>query len=113
MSVDPCWLNTDALIGELRHLGLNGRPQQVAVASADRLRELLRAQTCSDAARWQSLLSSPRIRVIGTSGFDKPAEDYRHFGVEFWSHYPPPVTTNTASRTILTSYADHLIKLRG
>lgn len=46
-----------------------------------------------DAKRWRALLGSARIRILGSAGFDATAHpgenpDYRHFGMEIWTHYP-------------------------
>lgn len=67
-----------------------------------------------DAARWRALLSSGRIRVLGTAGFDsrqRPQRDAKelHFGMEVWSRFPRPVD-NERGIHILTEYADALRK---
>ena len=65
-----------------------------------------------DAERWRALMSSARIRVMGTAGFDehgKPREGnggYLHMGVEFWTMHDAP--SNELSVAIVTNYADFL-----
>lgn len=70
------------------------------------------AQTEKDAARWRALINSPRLRIMGTAGFDKegkPAASmdsgYMHFGLEVWSRHSDE-TTNGYARAVLTNYAD-------
>ena len=36
-----------------------------------------------DSARWDTLMNSKRIRILGTAGIG--SKDYQHFGVEIWS----------------------------
>jgi hypothetical protein len=36
---------------------------------------------------WDGLLSSGRIRILGTAGMGSPEGEYRHFGMEIWSSY--------------------------
>lgn len=80
--LDRQYLHTDAAL--LR--------QAVAlVAENDRLRD--------DAERWRALLSSQRIRILGST------TDLNHFGAEFWRKFPGEIMTEDA-RTLLTNYAD-------
>lgn len=70
-----------------------------------------------DAARWKALLSSPRIRILGTAGFDPATRmshpDYRHFGMEIWSRFSDwPQEKNAYGREVLTQYADSIIDVQ-
>jgi hypothetical protein len=41
-----------------------------------------------DADRWRALLNSPRIRMLGSAGLNRPEpNNYAHFGMEIWSRY--------------------------
>jgi hypothetical protein len=74
-----------------------------------------RSEMERDAARWQALLSSARIRVIGTTGFDdyRPRRDTPlHFGMEVWSDFPRPQYPEYGAK-VLTEYADELIRRKG
>jgi hypothetical protein len=73
------------------------------------------ADTRLEAARWQALLSSGRIRILGSAGFTGET-DYRHVGMEIWTRYTAPQgreiemkISNEAARKILTEYADAII----
>ncbi|MBH3164578.1 hypothetical protein I5N01_05495 [Serratia marcescens] len=69
-----------------------------------------------DAERWRALLASARIRILGTAGFTPASQpgvngpsnpDYRHFGVEFWTHHPGWLAENNEyAINTLTQYAD-------
>lgn len=65
-----------------------------------------------DAKRWRALLGSARIRILGSAGFDATAHpgenpDYRHFGMEIWTHYPNWLhEKNEYGIDTLTQYAD-------
>ncbi len=65
-----------------------------------------------DAERWRAMLGSARIRILGSAGFDATAlpggdPDYRHFGMEIWTHYPGWLTEkNEYGIDILNKYAD-------
>jgi len=71
-----------------------------------------------DATRWRALMSSQRIRVMGSAGMYEnqelrvPADGYMHMGVEFWSSHasahPSTEFPQDASRKALTFYADVL-----
>lgn len=65
-----------------------------------------------DAARWRALLSSGRIRIVGSAGFDhvthtepRVGAGHLHFGVEFWSTHSSRDGSDHA-KTLLTNYAD-------
>ncbi|WP_228727471.1 hypothetical protein [Klebsiella sp. RHBSTW-00215] len=68
-----------------------------------------------DAKRWRALLGSARIRIIGSAGFDATAHpgenpDYRHFGMEIWTHYPNWLhEKNEYGIDTLTQYADAML----
>lgn len=68
-----------------------------------------------DAKRWRALLGSARIRIIGSAGFDATAypgenPDYRHFGMEIWTHYPNWLhEKNEYGIDTLTQYADAML----
>ena len=65
-----------------------------------------------DADRWRAMLGSARIRILGAAGFGATGlpggdPDYRHFGMEIWTHYPGWLTEkNEYGIDILTKYAD-------
>ncbi|MGP1125030.1 hypothetical protein [Serratia sp. CY56464] len=65
-----------------------------------------------DAERWRAMLGSARIRILGIAGFDAPVPpggdpDYRHFGMEIWTHYPGWMAEkNEYGIDTLTQYAD-------
>lgn len=69
-----------------------------------------------DAKRWRALLGSARIQILGSAGFDAvvhPGEnpDYRHFGMEIWTHYPDwPHEKNEYGINTLTQYADAMLQ---
>ena len=68
-----------------------------------------------DAKRWRALLGSARIRILGSAGFNvvaHPGEnpDYRHFGMEIWTHYPNWLhEKNEYGIDTLTQYADAML----
>ena len=68
-----------------------------------------------DAKRWRALLGSARIRILGSAGFDATAHpgenpDYRHFGMEIWTHYPNWLhEKNEYGIDTLTQYADAML----
>ncbi|MBI6883232.1 hypothetical protein [Pseudomonas putida] len=73
------------------------------------------------ADRWNALLSSPRLSVLGSAGFyptDHPGalkahlDGYRHFGCNFWSDHPPleDNTFTESAKVMITTYADHMIE---
>lgn len=71
-----------------------------------------------DAARWRALVSSARIRILGTAGFmpvTKPGingpsnPDFRHFGAELWTHHTGwSADKNQLGIDTLTQYADQM-----
>jgi hypothetical protein len=79
-----------------------------------------------DAARWRGLMGSARLRWLGSAGLEhntnqvtdlvscraRDGEDI-HFGMEFWTAYDHPdlVQGNAHSRSVLTAYADELVRL--
>lgn len=75
-----------------------------------------------DARRWRALLSSGRLRWLGSAGLDhgtenidpQPDADYIHFGMEFWTHFGSQeeadiVQGNVQGRKVLTSYVDFIL----
>lgn len=78
-------------------------------------REAKRARKDLSAQRWDALLSSPAIRILGSAGVTKDQRDsgYAHFGMEIWSLHPSRTSDGEPSeygRGILTQYADIVIK---
>lgn len=80
-------------------------------AEIERLRE--------SAERWEALMSSERIRVMGSAGFKfdgdtvtpKAApDDWLHFGLEVWNRHPASNEEypQTTCRNLLITYVDHL-----
>jgi hypothetical protein len=75
-----------------------------------------------DAARWRALLNSPRIRMLGSAGLNKPEpNNYAHFGMEIWSKYnrdyKPELLEemdrgNALGKEWLTKYADIAIEAK-
>lgn len=64
-----------------------------------------------DAARWNALLNSGRLRLLGTAGFSGE-DDYRHFGMEFWSKWSTPEAVkenNEKAKEILIKYCDSIL----
>lgn len=88
---------------EAGDIALYRHAQPVPVVPEDVLR---------DAKRWRALLGSARIRILGSAGFDATAHpgenpDYRHFGMEIWTHYPNWLhEKNEYGIDTLTQYAD-------
>lgn len=72
------------------------------------------------ADRWKALMSSDRMRILGSSGF-KPSTieganqahlaGHRHFGCDMWSHHDTPGEETGLAQAMFTTYADHLIEL--
>lgn len=78
-------------------------------------REAKRARKSTSAQRWDALLSSPAIRILGQSNVTKnPSESgYAHFGMEIWSIHSGRYYGSEESaygRDVLTAYADIMIK---
>jgi hypothetical protein len=76
--------------------------------------QLAEPESSLKAARWDALLSSARIRILGAAGFDG-ASDYRHFGMEIWTKYGKRgqfelAEGNAYGRKILTEYADAILQ---
>jgi hypothetical protein len=75
------------------------------------------------ADRWNALMGSARMSVLGSAGFSPSAnpdittfeDGKRHFGCDFWSHHEPIEgdTETPAAQELLTTYVDHLISLKG
>jgi len=74
----------------------------------------------TDATRWRAMLSSARIRILGSAGFSsapsdyKSHADYRHFGMEIWTMYGKPgeydfSENNAYGKEVLTRYADAIL----
>ncbi len=68
-----------------------------------------------DAARWRALLSSARIRVLGSAGFgprtSENSDGYRHVGLEIWTQHV--LKDNGYGQVMLTDYADAVIAAAG
>lgn len=74
-----------------------------------------------DALRWRALMSSDRIRIMGSAGFDytdsenpRPRNEYMHLGVEVWSRHSAKDDSEfpqTRCRKLLTTYVDEIIKI--
>lgn len=78
-------------------------------------REAKRARNSTSAQRWDALLSSPAIRILGHSSVIKnPSESgYAHFGMEIWSIHSGRYYGGEQiqqGRDILTAYADIMIR---
>lgn len=68
------------------------------------------------AQRWNALINTARIRVLGYAGLDKQAHpdgreygDYAHLGLELWTQHPPTLDRYEDSKhniKLLTEYAD-------
>ncbi len=62
-----------------------------------------------DAKRWRALLSSQRIRIMGSAGIG--SSKYQHVGLEIWSAFlDAPPDESEHGQTVLTEYADMIIK---
>ena len=91
-------------------------------AEVAELRQLLAATTIDAetqlaADRWNAVMSSDRMRILGYSGF-RPStypgntmheEGRRHFGCDFWSHHDAVDDETQQAKEMITSYADLLI----
>jgi hypothetical protein len=61
------------------------------------------------------IAGSARIRILGSAGFDATAHpgenpDYRHFGMEIWTHYPNWLhEKNEYGIDTLKQYADAML----
>lgn len=71
------------------------------------------------ADRWNALLSSQRMRVLGYAGFtaqEDPVRNqahlagHRHLGVDLWSHHDADDGAKERAVEMITAYADQLIK---
>lgn len=100
-----------------------------AVNPDSRVAKLARAYLSSrssaieeDAARWRALMSSQRIRVMGSAGFSitpdgarLPAEPRLHMGVEFWdihdAAHPCAEFPQEKCRAQLIAYVDRIRSL--
>ena len=85
-------------------------------AEVAELRQLLAAQSV-DADRWNALMGSDRMSILGHSGF-RPStypgntmheEGRRHFGCDFWSHHDAVDGETEQAKEMITAYADLLI----
>jgi hypothetical protein len=70
-----------------------------------------------DAERWQALIGSARVRVLGSAGLTSakdpngnPWNGYAHIGLELWTRHDAP--SNPIAITWLTKYAD-IARLEG
>lgn len=71
------------------------------------------------ADRWNALMSSERMRVLGHAGF-RPQEDaernkahlagHRHIGIDFWSHHDADDGAKQTAVEMITAYADQIIE---
>lgn len=91
-------------------------------AEVAELRQLLAAKSVDtdmqfSADRWNALMSSDRMRILGSAGF-KPStypgatmfeEGRRHFGCDFWSHHDAVDGETEQAKEMITAYADLLI----
>ncbi|MBD8089167.1 hypothetical protein IFT48_04165 [Pseudomonas fluorescens] len=73
-------------------------------------------KTFKSAQRWEAFIRSARLRALGSAGFREPLggpggiKGYRHFGMEFWTHYDASFELdNTHETKLLESYADAMI----
>ena len=60
-----------------------------------------------DAERWQAIINSPYIRILGNAGIGD--KEYQHFGMEIWSahNYGDAVVPETEkARELISTYAD-------
>lgn len=92
-------------------LARGGAGKNISNIPDDELLARYSTNDAQDAARWRALLSSPRLRILGTAGFfeDSPghADGYRHFGLEAWTMHD--AVDNEHGAKILTEYADAMI----
>jgi hypothetical protein len=91
-------------------------------AEVAELRQLLAAksvdaETQLAADRWNAVMNSDRMRILGSAGF-RPStiagntmheEGRRHFGCDFWSHHEAVDGETEQAKEMITSYADLLI----
>ncbi len=64
-----------------------------------------------DAKRWNALINSGRIRILGTAGIGNP--EYQHFGMEIWSEYGLDYKNKEEQKygvETLEAYTDTIIK---
>lgn len=91
--------------------------------------EAEKAGLVEDAERWRALMSSQRMHMMGSFGFDyvfdppdsrkhvdlvdvvPRADDYMHFGIEFWSTHAAfgdPAWPDDFPRKLLVTYVDEM-----
>ncbi|AXH59544.1 hypothetical protein [Pseudomonas amygdali] len=69
-------------------------------------------KTFKSAQRWEAFIRSARLRVLGSAGFREPQgaggpKGYRHFGMEFWTHYDASFELDNSHEVkLLEAYAD-------
>lgn len=65
------------------------------------------------ADRWNAMLSSPGIRILGCAGLRDTdgalSDDYGHFGMEIWTHHSGSYD-NVKNGGIITNFADKMIR---
>lgn len=95
-------------------------------AEVAELRQLLAAksvgaETQLAADRWNAVMGSDRMRILGSAGF-RPStipgnsmheEGRRHFGCDFWSHHDAVDEETQNAKEMITAYADLLIAQKG
>jgi hypothetical protein len=95
-------------------------------AEVAELRQLLAAQSVDAetqlaADRWNAVMGSDRMRILGHSGF-RPStypgntmheEGRRHFGCDFWSHHDAVDDETQDAKEMIAAYADLLISQKG
>lgn len=99
----------------LNHLGYECREVSTLVEgtkgtglSASALLE----KTFKSAQRWEAFIRSARLRMLGSAGFREPQgaggpKGYRHFGMEFWTHYDASFELDNSHEVkLLEAYAD-------
>lgn len=103
-------------------------PESLTKLNADRIEALLAERDALEAEnqrlresaeRWEALVGSQRLRIMGAAGFvfgdGEPypdpdrGDDWLHFGLEVWDKHPadPKEYPQDRCRALLTSYVDH------
>ncbi len=106
---------TDELISKLDRMATHIEGLDSGSGDAKVMREAIAALTnvSIDARRWRALINSDRLRLIGSSGFQRdsnhdPSNNNRHFGMEFWSKFgwAEPSPDHDLSKQILEEFVD-------
>lgn len=68
------------------------------------------AEIKRDSARWDALMRSARIRILGTAGLGELP--YQHFGMEIWSSYGiyDDIAEKSYGVKVFETYADTIIR---